>query len=308
MIKMNLKHKLFGSDGVKGIANTELTCEIAYKIGMATALVAYAKTDIAPRILVGRDTRISGHMLESALVAGICSVGARAECVGVIPSPAISYLVKKYKMDAGVSISASHKPMEYNGIKVFDSDGQKITAETEERITAYVKGEVEFPAPKVGAELGRISRTHTALRDYVDFVKSTIGADLSGIKVAIDCANGAAFECAKLSFKELGADVEMINNVPNGKNINDNCGSAHTDFISDFAIKSKCDFGIAMDGDGDHLVACDENGKIITGEKILEICKEYLEDQGDATDGLVTGVCLARVFKAKGVAMSELAK
>jgi len=300
-------HRLFGSDGVKGIANTELTCEIAFKIGQATALVAFAKTDVAPRILVGRDTRISGHMLESALVAGICSVGAKAECVGVIPSPAISYLVKKYKMDAGVSISASHKPMEYNGIKIFDSDGYKLTSEAEDRIEAYVKGDVKLPDPKTGSELGRVSRSHTALRDYVDFVKSTIGADLSDIKVVIDCANGAAFECAKLSFKELGADVEMINNVPNGKNINDNCGSAHTDFISGFVRKSKCDFGIAMDGDGDHLVACDEKGRIISGEKIHEICKEYLEDQGDATDGLVTGVCLARVYKAKGMAMSKLA-
>ena len=301
-------NRLFGSDGVKGIANTELSCEMAFKIGQATAIIAFAKTDAQPRILVGRDTRISGHMLEAALVAGICSVGGYAECVGVIPSPAISYLVRKYKMDAGVSISASHKPMEYNGIKIFDSDGCKLTVQAEDRIEAYVKGEAKLPDPKTGSELGRISRTHTALRDYVDFVKSTIGADLSDIKVAIDCANGAAYECAKLCFKELGADVEMINNVPNGKNINDNCGSAHTDFISDFVCKTKCDFGIAMDGDGNHLVACDENGTVIKSEKILEICSQCLEDQGEATDGLVTGVCLARVFKAKGVSMSELAK
>ncbi|MBR3933705.1 MAG: hypothetical protein IKJ68_07340 [Clostridia bacterium] len=302
-----MNKRLFGSDGVKGIANTELTCETAFKIGQATALVAFAKTDVAPRILVGRDTRISGHMLESALVAGICSVGAQVESVGVIPSPAISYLVKKYKMDAGVSISASHKPMEYNGIKIFDSDGYKITAEAEDRIEDYVKGTIKLPEPKIGGDLGRVSRTHTALRDYVDFVKSTIGADLSDIKVAIDCANGAAFECAKLCFKELGADVEMINNVPNGKNINDNCGSAHTDFISNFVKKTKCSFGLAMDGDGDHLVACDEKGKIITGDVIAKICSECLEDQGDATDGLVTAVCLARVYKAKGMAMSALA-
>ena len=299
--------RLFGKDGVKGIANTQLTCKVAFEIGRAVAVVSMAKSGFAPRILVGRDTRISGHMLESALVAGICSMGAQAECVGVIPSPAIAYLVKKYKMDAGISVSASHKPMEYNGIKVFDSDGYKVSSEVEDRIEAYVKGNVKFPEPKIGAELGRVSRSHTALRDYVDFVKSTIGADLSDIKVAIDCANGAAFECAKLCFKELGADVEMINNVPTGKNINDNCGSAHTDFISGFICKTKCDFGIAMDGDGDHLVACDEKGNIISGEKVLEICKEYLEDQGDATDGLVTGVCLARVYKTKGMAMSELA-
>lgn len=299
-------NRLFGKDGVKGIANTELTAQMAFKIGQAGAVVMSQKTNAPFRILVGRDTRISGHMLESALIAGICSVGVSVESIGVIPSPAIAYLAKKYKMNAGISISASHKPMEYNGIKFFDSEGYKVSAETETLIEDYVNGKKELPPLKTGAELGRISRSHTALRDYTDFVKSMVGSDLSGMKVAIDCANGAAFECAKLCFKELGADVEIINNVPNGININDNCGSAHMDAVMKFVPLHKCSFGLAMDGDGDHLLACDEKGKLIDADKIAAICASHLEAKGAAADGLVTGVCLAGIYKQKGIPMSEL--
>ncbi len=297
--------RLFGKDGVKGVANTELTSELAFRLGQAAAYVL-AKTDSAPRILVGRDTRISGHMLESALAAGICSAGAKVESIGIIPSPAIAYLVKKYKMDAGVSVSASHKPMEYNGIKFFDSDGFKISAEAENRIEDYAFGRLEKPSPKTGADLGRISRTYTALRDYVDFVKSSVGSDLSGMKVAIDCANGAAFECAKLCFKELGADVEMMNNVPNGKNINLNCGSAHMEALMRFVPENRCNFGLAMDGDGDHLLACDEKGRLIDAATIAAICSLPYDEYGAATDGLVSAVRLAKEYKASGVSMSKL--
>ena len=300
--------RLFGTDGVKGIANIELTAELAFKLGQAGALVLCKKQGTPPRILVGRDTRISGHMLESALVSGMCSVGAHVESVGVIPSPAIAYLVKKYKMDAGVSISASHKTMEYNGIKFFDCNGCKIDADTEDTIEAYVRGKVKMPPAKTGGELGRISRTHTALRDYVDLVKATVGSDLSGMKIAIDCANGAAFECAKLCFKELGADVEMLNNVPNGVNINDNCGSAHMEALAKFVPSHKCSFGIAMDGDGDHLVACDEKGVVVSSDTIFSICASHLDDRNAAkNDGLVAAVTLAGIYKAKGTSMSKLA-
>lgn len=307
MIKENVMSRLFGTDGVKGIANIELTAELAFKLGQAGALVLGKKQDAPTRILVGRDTRISGHMLESALVSGMCSVGAHVESVGVIPSPAIAYLVKKYKMDAGVSISASHRTMEYNGIKFFDFNSCKIDAQTEDLIEAYVNGENKMPPAKTGGELGRISRTHTALRDYVDLVKSTVGSDLSGMKVAIDCANGAAYECAKLCFKELGADVEMLNNVPNGVNINDNCGSAHMDTLTKFVTSHKCSFGIAMDGDGDHLVACDEKGAVISSDTIFNICSQQLVSRGAANDGLVAAVCLAGIYKTSGCTMSKLA-
>lgn len=300
--------RLFGTDGIKGIANTELSAEIAFKIGFSAALVLFAKTDTAPKILVGRDTRISGHMLESALVAGICSAGAHAECVGVVPSPAIAYLARKYKMDAGVSISASHRSMEYNGIKIFDSDGFKLSDEMEDRIEAYASGELPLPEPKIGGELGKVSRSTTAMRDYVDLVKATVGTDLSGMKVAIDCANGAAYECAKLCFKELGADVDILNNVPNGKNINDNCGSAHMETLMAYVTKHGCDFGLAMDGDGDHLKACDENGAVISEEKIVVLCADMLDDNSKANDGLVSAICLASQYKKNGLPMSELVK
>lgn len=298
--------RLFGPDGIKGVANIELTSELAFKLGQAIAYVSAAKTDAAPRILVGRDTRISGHMLEAALSAGICSTGANVESIGVIPSPAIAYLVKKYKMDAGVSISASYKPMEYNGIKFFDSDSKKISTEAEERIESYVFGEIERPELKTGADLGRITRSYTALRDYVDFIKVSVGSDLSDMKLAIDCANGAAFECAKLCFKELGADVVMMNNVPNGKNINLNCGSAHMEGLMKFVHENRCNFGIAMDGDGDHLLACDEKGKLIDADTISSICSHHLAWQDAATDGLVSAVCLAKEYKARGISMSKL--
>lgn len=301
--------RLFGTDGVKGIANIELTAELAFKLGQAGALVLSRDSGTPARILVGRDTRISGHMLEAALISGMCSVGAHVESVGIIPSPAIAYLVKKYKLDAGVSISASHKPMEYNGIKFFDFNGNKITMQTEDIIEAYVKGENKMPPAKTGSELGKVSRTHTALRDYVDLVKATVGTDLSGIKIAIDCANGAAFECAKLCFKELGADVEMLNNVPNGININDNCGSAHMEALAKFVPSHKCSFGIAMDGDGDHLVACDEKGAVVSSDTIFSICAPHLDDRNAAkNDGLVAAVCLAGIYKSGKEAMSKLSE
>lgn len=297
--------RLFGSDGIKGIANKDLTAELAFKLGQALVAFLMEKSQETPKILVGTDTRISGYMLESALVAGLCSMGARVECVGIIPSPAVAFLVKKYKMSAGVSISASHKPMEYNGIKFFDNEGYKLTAKCEDKIEAFATGKLTMPPLKIGGELGKISRTHTALRDYVDLIKLSVGGDLSGIKVAIDCANGAAYQCAKLCFKELGADVEMLNNVPNGININDNCGSAHIEGLMKFVVSNKCSFGIAMDGDGDHLLACDEKGKLIDAKRISEICGVCHENHSSANDGLVMAVSLASAYKKSGVPMSK---
>ncbi|MBO5744091.1 MAG: hypothetical protein J6R68_07395 [Clostridia bacterium] len=298
--------RLFGSDGIKGIANKDLTAELAFKLGQALVSFLSENSGEIPKILVGRDTRISGYMLESALVAGLCSMGAMVESVGIIPSPAVAFLVKKYKMTAGVSISASHKPMEYNGIKFFDNEGYKLTAQDEDKIEAFATGKLIMPPIKTGGELGKISRTHTALRDYVDLIKLTVGGDLSGMKVAIDCANGAAYQCAKLCFKELGADVEMLNNVPNGININDNCGSSHIDGLMNFVVSNNCSFGIAMDGDGDHLLACDEKGKLIDSKRISEICGVCHENHSSAKDGLVMAVSLAGAYKKSGLPMSKL--
>ena len=217
--------RLFGTDGVRGIANKELTAELAFKLGQAGALVLTKHCEGAPKILVGKDTRISGDMLEAGLIAGFCSVGAQVVCVGTIPTPAVAFLVRKYKMDAGVVISASHNSMEYNGIKFFNKDGYKLSDEIENEIEEYILDGKELGELPEGAGVGRVSRIDTGKRDYVDYIKSTVTGDFSNLKIAIDCANGASYECAKLAFKELGADVILINNVPNGININDNCGS-----------------------------------------------------------------------------------
>lgn len=218
--------RMFGTDGVRGIANEELTPEIAYNLGRAGAYVL-SKGSHKPRILVGTDTRISKDMLENALVAGILSVGAEAVCVGIIPTPAIAYLTRKYKLDAGVVISASHNPVEYNGIKFFNSQGYKLSDELEDKIQGIIENNFkDVPSPTAG-NVGRKVTEDSALEEYIEFAKSTIDCDLKGIRIALDCANGASYKSAVRSFRELGAEVVVINNDPDGININDSCGSTH---------------------------------------------------------------------------------
>lgn len=287
--------RLFGTDGVRGVANTELDSALAFKLGQAGALVLTENCKTAPRILVGRDTRISGDMLEAALSAGFCSVGAQVVSVGIIPTPAVAYLVRKYKMDAGVVISASHNSMEYNGIKFFGGEGYKLSDDTEDKIEEYVTGKKEMPPLKSGAALGKITRTHTGLRDYVDFVKSTANTNFAGLKIAVDCANGASYESVKLVLKELGADVEIINNIPNGININDNCGSTHMDGICKFTKEHNCDLGLALDGDADRLLAVDENGNPVDGDKIMAVCASYLKKHGKLSGNKVVATVMSNL-------------
>ena len=234
-------------------------------------------------------------MLEAALSAGFCSVGAQVVSVGIIPTPAVAYLVRKYKMDAGVVISASHNSMEYNGIKFFGGEGYKLSDDTEDKIEEYVTGKKEMPPLKSGAALGKITRTHTGLRDYVDFVKSTSNIDFSGLKIAVDCANGASYESAKLVLKELGADVEIINNIPNGININDNCGSTHMDGLCKFTKEHNCDLGLALDGDADRLLAVDENGNPVDGDKIMAVCAAYLKKHGKLSGNKVVATVMSNL-------------
>jgi phosphoglucosamine mutase len=278
--------RMFGTDGVRGIANTELTADIAYKLGRAGA---YVLTEGAhkPRILVGMDTRISGDMLEAALVAGILSVGAEAVTVGVIPTPAIAYLTRKYGADAGVVISASHNPVEYNGIKFFNSNGYKLSDELEDKIQSIIEGGFQGVPLPIGEELGRKIVEEAALEDYIQFAKSTVDTDLKGMKVALDCANGACYEAAVRTFRELGAEVVVINNDPDGVNINKNCGSTHPEELQDYVVRKKCDIGLAFDGDADRCLCVDETGKLIHGDFMLAICGKYLKDQGKLTDNVV---------------------
>lgn len=275
--------RMFGTDGVRGIANTELTADLAYKLGRAGAYVLTEGTH-KPKILVGMDTRISGDMLEAALVAGILSVGAEAVTVGVIPTPAIAYLTRKYGADAGVVISASHNPVEYNGIKFFNNNGYKLSDELEDRIQSVIEGGFEGVPSPVGGDLGRKIVEEAALEDYVEFAKSTIDTDLKGMKIALDCANGASYEAAVQTFRALGAEVVVINNDPDGVNINKKCGSTHPEELQDYVVRKECNLGLAFDGDADRCLCVDETGKLIHGDFMMAVCAKYLKDQGKLTD------------------------
>lgn len=297
--------RLFGTDGVRGIANKELTADLAYKLGKAGAFVLTEGTH-KPKILVGMDTRISGDMLEAALVAGILSVGAEAICVGVIPTPAVAYLTRKYNADAGVVISASHNPVEYNGIKFFNRQGYKLKDELEDKIQSIIENNLDgIPSP-TGAELGRKIVEEAAVEDYVEFAKSTIESDLKGFKVALDCANGAAYQVAVDTFRQLGAEVVVINNDPDGVNINKNCGSTHPEELMDYVIRKECDLGLAFDGDADRCLAVDDKGKLIDGDFIIAICAKHLKEHGKLKDNMAVVTVMSNLgldlaFKKEGI-------
>lgn len=283
--------RLFGTDGVRGIANSELTAGLAYKLGQAGAYVLTAETKHIPKILVGMDTRISGHMLEAALVAGICSVGAEAICLGVIPTPAVAWLTRHYKADAGVVISASHNPYEFNGIKFFNGNGYKLSDEMEDRIEDIIVRNLEpLPTP-TGSKIGIRTVKDSATRDYVNFLKGSIDCDLTGLKIAIDCANGAVFRAAPEVLSELGATVFTINDKPDGININKNCGSTHIKGLQQFVKERGADLGFAFDGDADRVLAVDEKGDLVDGDQIMAIIGLELKKRGKlAKDTIVATV------------------
>lgn len=262
--------KLFGTDGVRGIANHELSSDLAFKLGQAAAYVLTGELSHKPRIMVGTDTRISCDMLECALNAGLCSVGADVISLGVIPTPGVAYLTSHNNADAGVVISASHNSFEFNGIKFFDSEGYKLPDEIEKKIEDFVFSDTTLPH-KTGVRIGRIYNDKDYLDEYIDFLVSQSDADLSGLKILLDCANGAAYEAAPEVFKKLGADIDVINNNPDGININENCGSTHTDELCSLVNAGSYDLGFAYDGDADRLLAVSEDGRVINGDRILGI-------------------------------------
>ncbi|MCD8096160.1 MAG: phosphoglucosamine mutase [Ruminococcus sp.] len=272
--------RLFGTDGVRGVAISELTTELAMQIGRAAALVLAEGCQSKPKIFIGKDTRISGDVLEAALVAGICSVGADAYILGVVPTPATAYLVRKHGADAGVVISASHNSVEFNGIKLFSSTGFKLDDETEEKIEALILDAPERLAVKDGCEVGRIVHFEQAADEYTEYIKLAAKADLSGIRAVIDCANGAASRCAKRIFTELGADCIFISAEPDGTNINDSCGSTHMENLIAKVSELNADVGLAFDGDADRCLAVDENGEMIDGDKLLAIFSKYFKQNG----------------------------
>lgn len=272
--------RIFGTDGVRGVANKELTIELAMNLGKAGAYVLTKENSHKPTILVGCDTRISGEMLANALMSGICAVGANAVYVGVVPTPAIAYLTRKYNYDAGVVISASHNPSEYNGIKFFSRTGYKLSDRLEDEIEETLRmNSSELPMP-LGDQVGRITYKYDAKDDYVDFAASLIDMDLSGLKIVVDAAEGAAYYTAEKTLRKLGADPIVIHNNPDGININRNCGSTHMEELREKVLETGADIGIAFDGDADRMLAVDEQGNMVDGDQIMAICGVYMKNKG----------------------------
>ena len=276
--------RLFGTDGARGIANQELTCELAMNIGRAAAYVLTKHKESRPKIMIGKDTRVSSTMLEMALASGLCSVGADVVLVGFVPTPAIAYLVATTGTDCGIMISASHNPCEYNGIKLFDKNGYKLPDSIENEIEEIVldnKVQLEYP---VGKDVGSVFTRPDYVNKYINHVVFSIDNRLDGMKIAIDCANGCASATAEKIFTQLGAECTVIHDRPNGININDNCGSTYMDDLVDYVNAHEVDLGLAFDGDSDRCLAVDENGNIIDGDKLIAVFAKELKDTGRLTN------------------------
>jgi len=272
--------RLFGTDGVRGVANEELTPLLAMQLGQAGAYVLTREKEHKPTIMVGCDTRISSDMLANALMAGACAVGANCVYVGVLPTPAIAYLTRKYKVDAGVVVSASHNPVEFNGIKFFDGDGYKLPDALEDEIEALIKNgmkDVKFPT---GASVGKIKYRTDAREEYINHSMKAVNIDLRGLKIVVDCAEGASYYTSIEALKELGGEIVAIHNNPDGTNINANCGSTHMEELQARVVYEKADIGLAFDGDADRLLAVDELGNIIDGDQIMAIVGNHMKSQG----------------------------
>lgn len=284
--------RLFGTDGVRGIAGSELTCERAMQIGRAAAEVLSGGRRRLPTVLVGMDTRISSEMLAAALTAGLCSVGADVIDLGVVPTPAVAYLVGKYKAQAGIMISASHNPYEYNGIKIFNGNGYKLEDDLEERIESIVLD--GNPVPKLAnpEDIGRVTRADTALKDYIDHLCSSVSHSLDGLNIAVDCANGSASRTATELFTRLGANFTVLSSSPDGININDNCGSTHLDNLRKYVVEHGLDAGIAFDGDADRCLCIDGDGNDVDGDMIMAILALDMKNRGKLGKNTVVGTIM----------------
>jgi phosphoglucosamine mutase len=289
--------KLFGTDGIRGIANQHpMTAEIALNVGRAIAYLS-KRDGHSPRIIIGKDTRLSGDMFESSLVSGICSMGVQAISVGVIPTPGIAFLTHNMRADAGIVISASHNPMQDNGIKIFNSDGFKLSDEKEKQIEELVFANNMHKLHPTSKELGKLSRMDDAAGRYVDFLKATFPQEINpeGTKIVLDCANGATYRVAPAVFAELGVEVTTLFDQPDGKNINLNCGSQHPEALAKEVLRQKADAGFAFDGDGDRVIAVDEKGTVLTGDQALAICSAILKKEGKLTNNLVVRTVMSNL-------------
>ena len=289
--------KLFGTDGVRGVANEHpMTAEMAMSIGCATAHL-FKKKGHVPKIIIGKDTRLSGYMLENALVSGICSMGVNAIMVGVIPTPGIAFLTNSMRADAGIVISASHNPFQDNGIKIFGSEGFKLPDETEAAIEEIIFANSLHKLHPSPVELGKAYRMEDARGRYIVFLKHAFPKEysLEGTSIVLDCSHGATYRVAPETFLELGAEVTTLFDAPNGKNINLHCGSQHPEVLAEEVRKIKADIGFAFDGDGDRLIAVDETGTIITGDQILAICAKVMKKEGLLTGNLVVRTVMSNI-------------
>ena len=291
--------RLFGTDGVRGVANETLTCELALEIGRAAAMVLSDNSRRRPIFVVGSDTRISSGMLAGALTAGLCSVGADVYQLGVVPTPAVAYLVGKYKADAGVMISASHNSFEFNGIKIFSGDGYKLPDDLENQIEEIVLDHSAEPSLMIGNDVGMVADKPQAVKDYIDHLKSTIPNALTGMKLAVDCANGSASVTAKRLFEELGADCHVMYDSPDGRNINDGCGSTHMEALSAYVKENGLDIGIAFDGDADRCMAVDGDGTVVDGDFIMAILALDMKNRGKLARDTVVGTIMANMGFAR---------
>lgn len=287
--------KLFGTDGIRGVVGKTLTAELAFHVGQAVAVVLGSELGRKPVITIGKDTRISSDMLEAALSAGICSVGGDVLLLGTIPTPAVAFLTIQEKADAGVVISASHNPYEYNGIKVFNAQGYKLPDAMEEKVEELVLTGAAMPV-RTGGELGRCRSAVQEMRDdYVSHLIDTIGYDLSGLRVLVDCANGAAAATAPDLFQRLPVMADFINIDPDGVNINNNCGSTHLEQLAAMTAAGKYQLGIAFDGDADRCLLVDEKGQTIDGDKIMAVCGMALRRDGKLTNNAVVATVMSNL-------------
>lgn len=287
--------RIFGTDGARGIANTEISCTLAMNIGRATAMVLAERIGRKPVVLIGKDTRISSDMLEAALTAGLCSVGADVIQAGVLPTPAIAYLITEEHADGGIMLSASHNPYEFNGIKIFGPEGYKLTDAEEFEIEEIVLDQVKPYSIRWGWELGRIQRIENLGDQYIDHIANTIGGDLTGLSIAVDCSNGSASATAAKLFEKLGAKVDLLACEPNGININKNCGSTHIDQLGRYVQDGCYDAGIALDGDADRCIAVDEKGNVVDGDVIMAILAKSMKEKGILKDDTLVATVMSNM-------------
>lgn len=287
--------RLFGTDGARGVANVELTPMLAMNIGRAAAMVLTNDEIEQPTFIIGRDTRLSGDMLEGALVAGLCSVGANVKLLGVVPTPAVAYLVGKYGADAGIMISASHNPFEFNGIKIFSSDGCKLPDDLENRIEEIVLDEVVPYTVADDKKIGTVTREESAVDEYIEHIVKSVGCDLEGMEIALDCSNGSSSRTAEKMFTKLGAKVHMLFDSPDGVNINKDCGSTHIGRLQNYVREHKLCCGLAFDGDADRCLAVDENGNLVDGDYLIAICAKDMKDRGVLKKNAVVGTVMTNM-------------